>query len=204
MSSAGRPHRRRLCSRAESSNQADFLTSSTHTPTRDTLLTCQSRVCRVRHETNRKVPESRLPPFTAVGWLTPRRSLSTTTQTRHPLERPLVSDGARASVFGRAFCFPASLSLGCVGRLGWVFVSPAPTGVGANRPPLTGGQLTFGVLVDVPPPVCVRWRSLGRGRLRPSQRGMYKIFGRNLKLGSFLKSRSRAGYICFMSLHAEV
>ena len=90
--------------------------------------------------------------------------------TRHPLERPLVSDGARASVFGRAFCLPASLSLGCVGRLGWVFVSPAPTGVGANRPPLTGGQLTFGVLVDVPPPVCVRWRSLGRGRLRPSQR----------------------------------
>ena len=47
----------------------------------------------------------------------------------------------------------ASLSLGCVGRLGWVFVSPAPTGAGANRPPLTGGQLTFGVLVDVPPPV---------------------------------------------------
>ena len=43
----------------------------------------------------------------------------------------------------------ASLSLGCVGRLGRVFVSPAPTGVGASRPPFTGGQLTFGVLVDV-------------------------------------------------------
>ena len=74
-------------------------------------------------------------------------------------------------MFGRAFCFPASLSLGCVGRLGWVFVSPAPTGVGANRPPLTGGQLTFGVLVGVLPPAArVRWRLLGRERLRPSQR----------------------------------
>ena len=57
-----------------------------------------------------------------------------------------------------------------MGRLGWVFVSPAPPGVGANRPPLTGGQLTYGVpygvLVDVLPPAArVRWRSLGRGRL---------------------------------------
>ena len=89
--------------------------------------------------------------------------------TRHPLERPLVLDGARASVFGRAFCLPASLSLRCVGRLGWVFVSPAPMGAGANRPPFTGGQLTYGVpygvLVDVlPPAASVRWR------LRPSQR----------------------------------
>ena len=69
----------------------------------------------------------------------------------------------------------ASLSLGCVGRLGWAFVSPAPMGAGANRPPLTGGQLTYGVpygvLVDVLPPAArVRWRLLGRERLRPSQR----------------------------------
>ena len=98
-----------------------------------------------------------------------------TNVTRHPLERPLVLDGARASVFGRAFCLLASLSLGCVGRLGWVFVSPAPTGAGANRPPVTGGQLTYGVpygvLVDVLPPAArVRWRSLGRERQRPSRR----------------------------------
>ena len=56
-------------------------------------------------------------------------------------------------MFGRAFRLLASLSLGCVGRLGWAFVSPAPMGAGANRPPLTGGQLTYGVpygvLVDV-------------------------------------------------------
>ena len=92
--------------------------------------------------------------------------------------------------FGRAFCFPASLSLGCVGRLGWVFVSPAPTGVGANRPPLTGGQLTSGVLVDVPPPVVrVRWRS-----------AWCRILSRNLEFDPFSKSHSWAGYVCFVLL----
>ena len=154
------------------SNQADFLTSSTHTPTIDTYKTlpigCTASVTKL-------IARSRSHGFPLSLRLDGLRPAGHSSQlhkhTRHPLERPLVLDGARASVFGRAFCLPASLSLGCVGRLGWVFVSPAPTGVGANRPPLTGGQLTFGVLVGVLPPAArVRWRLLGRERLRPSQR----------------------------------
>ena len=74
-------------------------------------------------------------------------------------------------------------------------------GAGANRPPLTGGQLTYGVpygvLVDVPPPVVrVRWRSLGRERLRAGPR----ILSRNLEFDSFSKSHSWAGYVCFVLL----
>ena len=42
------------------------------------------RVYQVRHEANREVTESRLPPFNAVGWLTPRRSHIATTQTHTP------------------------------------------------------------------------------------------------------------------------
>jgi hypothetical protein len=69
---------------------------------------------------------------------------------------------------------------------------------------LTGGQLTYGVpygvLVDVLPPAArVRWRLLGRGRLRPSQRS-HRILSRNLEFDSFSKSHSWAGYICFVLL----
>ena len=62
---------------------------------------------RVRHETNRKVPEPRLPPFSAVEWLTPRRSCSQLHKhTRHLLERPLGVGEARASVFGKPVASP--------------------------------------------------------------------------------------------------
>ena len=154
------------------STQANFHTSSTHTPTIDTYKT---RHVGSTASVTKLIARSRSHGFPLSLRLDGLRPAGHSPQlhkhTRHPLERPLVLDGARASVFGRAFCLPASLSLGCVGRLGWVFVSPAPTGVGANRPPLTGGQLTFGVLVDVPPPVVrVRWRLLGCERLRPSRR----------------------------------
>ena len=150
-------------------NQAYFLTSSTHTPTRDTYKT---RHVGSAASVTKLIARSRSHGFPLSLRLDGLRPAGHSSQlhkhTRHPLERPLVLDGARAS-FGRAFCLPASLSLGCVGRLGWVFVSPAPMGAGANRPPFTGGQLTYGVpygvLVDVLPPAArVRWR------LRPSQR----------------------------------
>ena len=61
---------------------------------------------------------------------------------------------------------PAVATAGPPGGLSWVFLSPAPMGAGANRPPLTGGQLTFVVLVDALLPAArVHWRSSGRARL---------------------------------------
>ena len=67
-------------------------------PTRE-LPAC--RAYHVRHETNRKVSEPRLPPFTAVGWHTPRRSLATTTQTHTPPTRtsPGLGRGSCLSVW---------------------------------------------------------------------------------------------------------
>ena len=147
--------------------QANFHTSSTHTPTIDTYKT---RHVGSTASVTKLIARSRSHGFPLSLRLDGLRPAGHSSQlhkhTRHPLERPLVLDGARASVFGRAFCLPASLSLGCAGRLGWVIVSPAPTGAGANRPPLTGGQLTFGVLVDVLPPA--RARALASARARAS------------------------------------
>ena len=71
-------------------------------PTRE-LPAC--RAYHVRHETNRKVPGPRLPPFTAVGWHTPRRSLSITTQTHTPPTR--TSPG-----LGRGSCLSVRFLLG--------------------------------------------------------------------------------------------
>ena len=145
-------------------NQAAFLTSSTHTPAIDIYKTrvkaCTAlapTTCTSTTSVTKLIVRSWSHGFPLSLRLDGLRPAGHSPQlhkhTRHPLERPLVLDGARASVFGRAFRLPASLSLGCAGRLGWAFVSPAPMGAGANRPPLTGGQLTYGVpygvLVDV-------------------------------------------------------
>ena len=59
----------------------------------------------------------------------------------------------------------ASLRCGGGGS-GWVPLSPTLMGVGANRPPRTGGQLTFGAPgVALPLSVHARWRRLGLERL---------------------------------------
>ena len=146
---------------------------------------------RVRHEINHKAPEPRLPPFTAVRWHTPRRSLFTTTQTHTPPTRtsPGLGRGSCLSLVG---LFASPRRCRRAARAGWGESSCPPPlrGRGRTAPPLRGGSLPTGS------PMACSWTS--------SMARLYKIFGRNLKLGSFLKSRSRAGYICFMSLHAEV
>ena len=124
-------------------NQADFLTSSTHTPAIDIYKT---RHVAPTTSVTKLIARSRSHGFPLSLRLDGIRPAGHSPQlhkhTRHPLERPLVLDGVRASVFGRAFCLPVSPPLGCVGRLGWVFVSLAPMGVGANRRPLEHVELT--------------------------------------------------------------
>ena len=93
---------------------------------------------------------------------------------------------------------PAVATAGPPSGLSWVSLSLAPMGAGANRPPLTGGQLTFVVLVDVLPAARVHWRPPGRVRLRLPRKHM--IFGSCVKLGSFSRSHSWAGYVCFVLL----
>ena len=58
-------------------------------------------------------------------------------------------------------------------------------GVGANRPPLTGGQLTFGAPgVALPLSVRARWRWLGRGRLNLRNLGRFRTSVNLENLGS--------------------
>ena len=119
--------------------------------------------------------------------------LYTATQTHTPPTRtsPGRGRGACLSVWQT---YRAPLPSPLPGRrapsgLSWVFLSLAPMGAGANHPPLTGGQLTFGVLVGVLV-----------GVLPPAARVHSRILGRNLEFGSFLKSHFLAGYVCFVLL----
>jgi hypothetical protein len=65
---------------------------------------------------------------------------------------------------------PAVATAGPPSGLSWVSLSLAPMGAGANRPPLTGGQLTVDVRVDVLPAARVHWRPPGRVRPQPLRR----------------------------------
>ena len=78
---------------------------------------------------------------------------------RRPLERPLAVDGALRRVVEQTRFHPRRRCGAGGGGSGWVFLSPTLMGVGANRPPLTGGQLTFGAPgVALPLSARVRWR----------------------------------------------
>ena len=123
------------------------------TPLRSTPNRKSPRVYHVRHEANRKAPEPRLPPFTAVGWLTPRRSLSTTTQTHTPPYSNVPWSWTRR--------VPQCLCLSS-GVLNWaanvgVLSSPTRTGVRASRPPVGGlaflRHVRLGAIMCSPPPL---------------------------------------------------
>ena len=130
--------------------QANFHTSSTHTPAIDTLRVRSLSPLKIHvgstTSVTKLIARSRSHGFPLSLRLDGLRPAGHSSQlhkhTRHPLERPLVLDGARASVFGRAFCLPASLSLGCAG-LRWVGSSCPPPlrGRGRTAPPLRGGSL---------------------------------------------------------------
>ena len=114
---------------------------------------------RVRHETNRKVPEPRLPPFNAVEWLTPRRSCSQLHKhTRRLLERPLGVDEARAPVFGRPIApaaRPCRRHCRAAERAELGLLVPRPYG-GGGEPPSLDGRAAYRRRA--------RWRPPGRAR----------------------------------------
>ena len=183
---------------------------------------------RVRHETNRKAPEPRLPPFTAVGWLTPRRSLFTTTQTHTPPTRtsPGLGRGSCLSLVG---LFASPRRCRWAAWAGWVGSSCPPPlrGWGRTAPPLRGGSLPSACSLTSPRLSCacvgVRLGASVCGRLGMRDRVVEdgckgglaslgdggedsellpcsRILGRNLEFGSFLKSHFWAGYVCFALL----
>ena len=150
------------------SSQANFHTSSTP-PAIDIYKTL--RVAPAA-SVAKLIARSRggLPPFTAVEWLTPRRSTSQLHKhARRLLERPLTTGEARASEFG--VDHSCSL-LGCGGWVGLGLGVPRPYGGGGEPPPpWRGGQLTSGVLGGVlPPALRAQRRQLGLARLLLSPR----------------------------------
>ena len=109
------------------------------------------------------------------------------------LERPLILDEARASVFVPLI---GCAELGCERENVGVLSSPTRTGVRASRPPVGGlaflRHVRLGAIMCSPPPL------RGWGRAAPPLSGGYA--GRNLEFDSFSKSHSWAGYVCFVLL----
>jgi hypothetical protein len=134
-------------------NQADFLTSSTHTPTRDTYKTLPIGSAASVTKLIARSRSHGFPLSTAVGWLTPRRSLSTTTQTHTPPYSNVPWSWTRR--------VPQCLCLSS-GVLNWaanvgVLSSPTRTGVRASRPPVGGlaflRHIRLGAIMCSPPPL---------------------------------------------------
>ena len=119
------------------------------------------RVYQVRHEANREVTESRLPPFNAVGWLTPRRSHFATTQTHTPPYSNVPWSWTRR--VPQCLCLSSGVLLGCQ-RGGPV--APHPYGGEGEPPPPVGGlaflrHVRLGAIMCSPTPL----RGWGRAAL---------------------------------------
>jgi hypothetical protein len=147
--------------------QANFHTSSTHTPTIDTYKT---RHVGSTASVTKLIARSRshgFPLSVRLNGLRPAGLVHNYTNTHATYSN---APWAWARLVPQCLVNlsrpPAVATTRPPGGLSWVISSPALTGAGANHPPVMGGQLTFDALVDALPPVArVRWRLPGRARL---------------------------------------
>ena len=131
------------------STQANFHTSSTHTPTIDTYKT---RHVGSTASVTKLIARSRshgFPLSVRLNGLRPAGLVHNYTNTHATYSN---APWAWARLVPQCLVNlsrpPAVATTRPPGGLSWVISSPALTGAGANHPPVMGGQLTFDALVD--------------------------------------------------------